>query len=198
MVLGLDDIGLEEIGLEEIGLDDVGLEDIGLDNVGRILGVGLDNVGRILGVVARRQGSRRWPHRTLADGINDQQDHTQRTGADAYPGNHLVVGDDGSHQSDQAHHREDQRNKQHRLASHALGWCRTDAINSIPHQLHSGDTTPTGTARTRRHRHRPAPPNRAGPTPRAVIRGRSSGGCGTRARRCAAARAGPPARNAAG
>ena len=46
---------------------------------------------------------------------------------------------------------------------------------------------PTGTAGTRRHRSRPELPSPAGRVPRAGIPGRSSVGCGTRARRCATA-----------
>ena len=71
----------------------------------------------------------------------------------------------------------------------------------IPHQRVSDERntsgTPTGTARTRRRRSPPVPLNCAGPAPRAGIPGRSSGGCGTRAQRCAAARGAPPGPSAA-
>lgn len=118
----------------------------------------------------RRRGSLTLP---FPDGVDDEQDHAQRTGADAHPGDQLGCWSPPGHQGGEPDDRTSATISTGCLLPRTR-WCR--------HRISCNRHPPESAER----------PSRAGPTSSWTQVSLQTGGTG--ARRCATARGGPPAR----
>ena len=100
----------------------------GFDDLG-VLGIG--DEGRI-GFFGFAGHSLKPTGLSLADGIDDQQQHAHRAGRDTHPGNDFIAGDNSCDQSGQADDRQHQRNDQHRAASRGVMWWSVDPVSAYP------------------------------------------------------------------